>query len=254
MAIGLVRDASGLGSIGMGRHISAGPVTEDDLANGRLLLPHLQRAMQIGRLLDLKAIEVGTLEATLNAVTAGVVLVGRDLRIIHANDAARSMLNARDPIGGERGFLTLRNRAAEDGLRRAVVQAGDDEALMGRRGQGIPVGAADGAPTILHVLPLKYGVLRSSVSLNAAAAIFIARSGRSMPPPEQALCALFDLTPAEARVFSHAARGLPIADIASVLGVNATTIKTHLLRIYRKTDTDGRVGLMQLSGTLTLPL
>ncbi len=155
---------------------------------------------------------------------------------------------------GERGFLTLRNRAAEDGLRRAVAQAGDDESLLGRRGQGIPADTKSGAPTILHVLPLKHGALRNSVSLNAAAAIFVARSGTSLPPREQALCALFDLTPAEARVLSHAAVGLPIAEIARTLGVNATTIKTHLLRIYRKTDTGGRIELMQLSGTLTLPL
>lgn len=120
---------------------------------------------------------------------------------------------------GERGFLTLRNRAAEDGLRRAVAQAGDDESLLGRRGQGIPADTRV-STTILHVLPLKHGALRNSVSLNAAAAIFVARSGTSLPPREQALCALFDLTPAEARVLSHAAVGLPIAEIARTLGVN----------------------------------
>ena len=252
IAIVAARDASSLGTIGLGRHVSAGPVSEDDAATARLIIPHIQRALSISRLLELKAIEFRTLEATLDAVAVGIVLVGRDLRIVHANQAAKKMLDVRDPIASERGILSLRNRAAESGLRLAVALCGEDEALMGRRGQGIPVETATGDPAILQVLPLKHGVLRNNLDLNAAAAIFIAPSGSSLPPPEQALSALFDLTPAEARVFTHAAKGTTTAEIATTLGVNATTIKTHLLRIYRKTETSGQVELMKLASTLTL--
>lgn len=254
MGIGLARDASAMGSIGMGRHRSLGPVTEEDAATARLFIPHLQRAMSISRLLELKAVEIDTLEATLDAITAGVVLVGRDLKIVHTNAAAEAMLKRRDPIASDRGVLSVRNRVSETALRLAVAQSGVDEALMGRRGQGIPVETATGDPAILHVLPLQHGDLRHSLSLNAAAAIFIAPSGSALPPPEHALSALFDLTPAEARVFTHAARGETVAVTAAALGVSPTTVKTHLLRVYRKTDTGGQVELMKLAGALTLPL
>jgi hypothetical protein len=46
MAIGLARDAGMIGSIGMGRHASAGEIGDREVEAARLLIPHLQRAVR----------------------------------------------------------------------------------------------------------------------------------------------------------------------------------------------------------------
>jgi hypothetical protein len=53
----------------------------------------------------------------------------------------------------------------------------------------------------------------------AVAAVFIAPPVESTPAPEQALAALFDLTPTEAKVLFEIASGKPLADAAEALGV-----------------------------------
>src|SRR5947209_4857078 len=48
------------------RHLSEGRISEDDLAILRLFAPHIRRAVTIGDLLELKALEAESLSATLD--------------------------------------------------------------------------------------------------------------------------------------------------------------------------------------------
>ncbi len=61
VAIWLARDREAVGSLAFGRTAAAGPVGEATLATARLLVPHLQRATAISRLLDLAALKGATL-------------------------------------------------------------------------------------------------------------------------------------------------------------------------------------------------
>jgi DNA-binding CsgD family transcriptional regulator len=162
------------------------------------------------------------------------------------------MLSAGDPIGSRRGVLSVRPPVAAAALGAAVRQA--NEAAIGKRGLGIPAPRADGAPSVLHVLPLRHGALRSELAPAAAAAIFVAPV--TLPPaaPREALVALFDLTPAEARVFERIAAGETQSEIARTLGVELSTVKTHLLRIFTKTGSRRQADLVKLGASLALPV
>lgn len=160
MAIGLARDAGMIGSIGMGRHVSAGPIGARETDVARLLIPHFQRAVAISKVLDLKTVTASSFAAALDTVAAAVLLVAADLRIVHANKAGEDMLIARDAIVSERGTLVIRSPAANAALAVAVRQAAEAEATIGRRGFGIPAQRKNGEPSVLHVLPLRHGNLR----------------------------------------------------------------------------------------------
>lgn len=252
ISVPIVRDAHAIGAIGVGIHESAGPVTQEQEELLCLLMPHLQRAMGISRMLDIRSVEASTLEATLDAADAGIVLVDAALRIVHANRAAAAMLAAQDPIAGERGVLTLRSGAGRDALAAAVAQAGADEASIGRRGFGIPAPFRNGEPAVLHVLPMAQGSVRPGLMPSAAAAVFVAAA--PAPAPEAALAALFDLTPAEAKVFSLIASGKTLEAAAQTLAIGQTTAKTHLLHIFGKTGTRRQAELIKLAASLSMPV
>ena len=63
---------------------------------------------------------------------------------------------------------------------------------------------------------------------------------------ELRLLHLYGLTRAEARVAVLMASGLPLPAVANLLGVSQTTARTHLQRIYGKTDTHSQVQLVAL--------
>jgi DNA-binding CsgD family transcriptional regulator/PAS domain-containing protein len=250
--IGMVvaRDASAYGSLGFGRHVRAGPVTDAEIDLLRTILPHIQRAVSISRVIDLKTIAAESFKAALDALHPGIVLVDAGLRIIHANTAAQGMLAAGDPIASSGGRLRVPHALGQQALLEAVTLANADESLIGRRGFGIPARTAAAEAVLLHVLPLRYGTLRPALRPSAAAAVFVAAATSTPRPPEQAMAALFDLTPAESRVFAMIGTGKTIAQMTALLGIGRGTVKTHLLRIFAKTGTRRQAELVKLAASL----
>lgn len=254
MALPLVRTRSTIGNIAMGRAFSAGPVAHHELEALRLLSPHFQRALAIGRLFDLRALEISAFEATLGALETPVLLVDRELAVLSANRAAEDMLAAAGDVQLVDGLLTGGSTTTDSALRAAVQAGAAGEIGLERHGLGIPVHKTDGPATLLHVLPLTRGTLHETLSARAAAAVFVAGAGSGRVPPGETLAALFDLTAAEARVFVLIAGGRTQKEIAGDLGVGLGTVKTHLLRVFAKTNTRRQVDLVRLAHALAPPL
>jgi DNA-binding CsgD family transcriptional regulator len=76
------------------------------------------------------------------------------------------------------------------------------------------------------------------------------------PPalPGDALALLYDLTPAELRVFELIATGTTQPEIAHRLGIAPSTVKTHLLRVFAKTGCGRQADLIKLAASMALPL
>jgi DNA-binding CsgD family transcriptional regulator/PAS domain-containing protein len=254
LAIAIARDSTMIGSLAFLRLASQGDIGDVEIEATWLLIPHLQRAVAISKLLDVKSVAAATFETALDTLAVAVILTDADLRIVHANAAAKAMFVSRGPIRSEGGKLALRPSAAAAALEMAVRQAARNEAAIGKRGLGVPAQGAGGAPSVLHVLPLNHGELRPGLAPSAVAAIFVAPAVSPTPAPRDALAALFDLTQAEARVFAQIAEGKTQAEIASALGIEGSTVKTHLLHIFAKTGTHRQADLVKLAASMALPL
>jgi DNA-binding CsgD family transcriptional regulator len=76
----------------------------------------------------------------------------------------------------------------------------------------------------------------------------------SSPLPEAVLATLFDLTPAEARVLLLIGGGLSASKSALSLGIGENTLKTHLNRIFAKTNTKRQADLVKLVSDIGSPL
>jgi DNA-binding CsgD family transcriptional regulator len=254
VAIGVARDPANIASVSFGRHESKGPIVEPELAGLRLLAPHIRRTITISSLFDLKTIEASTFSSTIESFAVGVVLVGEGLAIVHANVAAAKMLSAKDPILSRQGKLGLRHEVANGALEAALLQAVQDEAKLGQKGIAIPARREDCAPCVLHVLPLLRREARPGIMQSASAAIFVAPATSPARLPTDALVLLYDLTPAETRVFELICEGRTQAEIAAFLGVAPSTVKIHLLRVFEKTGCGRQLDLVKLADSFTLPL
>ena len=249
----IARDTSMIGNVGFNRHGSDGPIGAGELDGLRLLAPHFRRAVKISDLFDMQRVEAATFSTTLDSFHFGIVLVDAQLGIVHANTMAARLLARRGSIQSVKGFLALPVRAAQDALERAVHHAARNPAQLGARGIGIPAQGEDSEASILHVLPLKQGSLRRGLGQRAAAAIFVAPAVTSHLPTD-ALALLFDLTPAEIRVFVSIVAGATPASTAKALGIASSTVKTHLIRIFQKTGCGRQSQLVKLANDLSLPI
>ncbi len=249
--IGLVRDAHTAGAVAFGRHADRGEVGENDINVLRLLAPHIRRAVIIGRLLEQQTAVTATFSDILEGVSAGIILVDVDCGIVHANAAARSMLETGDPLHLRNGRLSTTNPLTSNVLANAVSQAARLEIDLERRSIDIPARLADGAPTVLQVLPLRRRTVRNGIEQRAAAAIFIANSA---DPPRLAdvMGLLYRFTPAETRVFELIVEGKAPAEISETLGVSVATVKTHLGRVFDKTGCTRQADLVAMAAKVNL--
>ena len=248
----VLREMRRLAVVGVNRQESVGVLTGSELAIMRLLVPHIQRAVKIVDILDVRRIEAQTLSATLDNFTAGVVIVGDRGRILHANAAARKMLSACEPIAAVNGMLSIHDTKADHDLADAIALARTDEGKIGSGGIGIALPSEE--PTLAHVLPLAHGDLRTRLVPQATAAVFITRAEGGPPADIGALAANFGLTPAETRMLEHLAGGTALPEVAEALGISRWTAKTHLHRIFSKTGVSRQADLIALVDRLLPPV
>jgi DNA-binding CsgD family transcriptional regulator/PAS domain-containing protein len=251
LALPLARDARGYGSLAFGRHERAGPIGDAEVALTTLLLPHVQRAATINRLLDQASLAQRSFAAAIDLLTLPTVLAGADRSIVHANPAAQRLLAAGELVRRRGARLEATQPAADRALAAALAGAAGDEARIARRGLDIPLHRTGGPAGAIQVLPL--GQRLAPSYQGAVAAVFVADVRGEFVPPAELAAALFDLTPAEARAFHRLAAGDSVAEAATALGVAPSTVKTHMLRVYHKTGLDRRSQLVRLASTLAMP-
>jgi DNA-binding CsgD family transcriptional regulator len=253
VAVAFARDAAILGTVAFGRHVSAGPVVDEQLEVLRLLAPHFRRAVSISQLLDLQRLGIETFSVTLDALSSAVIFVDIQMRVVYANATAERTLRAQDLLATSRSVLRLTDETANARLTAAVAVAATQEAELGRRGIGVPARSLAGDPAVLHVLPLGRGGTRAGLVRQAVAALFIAPAQQSGAVPGDALAALYDLTPAETRIMELLADGCSTAEIGQRLGIAGATIKTHLLRLFAKTQCNRQLDLVNLVRSFRAP-
>lgn len=220
-------------------------------AGRRFVAPHLHRAVSTRGPLNDAMNAADIFSALLDAGHVAVVLVDDALTIVHANAGAMRMLVAGDPIRENRGQIELAAELVPGQLTRTIRAAGKGT-THGGRGIAIPAHRRDGSPAMIRVMSMRRPGIRSWSPNGTPIAVLISERG---PPelPNGALSVLYDLTPAEVRVFELVAAGMSNADIARTLGVLPSTVKTHLHRVFEKTGQQNRVGLANLAHSVRLP-
>ena len=81
-----------------------------------------------------KSYLVEALGTTLDSIDVGVIIVGREARILHANQAAKRMLDQRSPIVSQGGCLGALRADLTKELRTAIATAQTDKLISASPG------------------------------------------------------------------------------------------------------------------------
>jgi DNA-binding CsgD family transcriptional regulator len=214
------------------------------------LVPHLQRAVAIGRLFDQgrdAQVAQAALTEALDHVEAAVVLVGAEAAISFANDPAHKMLDDATLIRRHEDTLQAAAPETDRIFRDIFTAAAKGDASIGVRGVAVPLTSSSDKRWFAHVLPLTSGRRGEAGQANGAvAAVFIRQSAPNAPLPLEAIAKLYKLTAGELRVLDAVLRASGVKAIADMLGVSPGTVKTHLHNLFRKTGTKRQADLVKL--------
>ena len=221
----------------------------------RLIAPHIRRSVLIGRTIDLKAAETTSLADAFDGLAAAMFLVEGNGRIVHANAAGHAIVRGGDFLHAANGRLVARHAETNQLLRNALTAAENGDAALGTKGIGLLFTTRDGESYVAHVLSLKSGARRRAGSAYAAAAaIFVHKAALEVSSPPETIARHYRLTPAELRVLLAIVEVGGVPEVAEVLGVADTTVKTHLGNLYGKTGTSRQADLVKLVAGFASPL
>jgi DNA-binding CsgD family transcriptional regulator len=178
----------------------------------------------------------------LEQLPCGVVVIDRRARVAHATASAKATIRDGDGLSLTSRGLRANDLTADRRLQSAMV--------------GGPSARACGEPIIVprdrSALPLVVRVLQLPVTTGEplldenAALVFLYDPSNFAPRDARLLTALFRLTRAEAAVALRVGDGIGLSGVANELGVSVSTVRTHLQRIFAKTDTHRQAQLSQL--------
>jgi DNA-binding CsgD family transcriptional regulator/PAS domain-containing protein len=249
------RSATGAAMLGVFRQERHGLVDDDTRWRMRQIVPHIRRAMLVCRAIDLKTAEAAAFADTLDGVSAGMFLVDANGQIVHANASGQAMLDERSVLRAGGGRLAAIAPGANHELIQTLALAGGGDAAVGVKGIAVPLKARNGEHYVAHALPLTSGERRrAGAGYAAVAALFVRKGGLEAPTPPAAIARLYKLTPSELRVLFAVVEIGGVPEVAEALGISEATVKTHLHRLFGKTDTRRQADLVKLVAGFASPL
>ena len=206
------------------------------------LLPHLRHFVRVRQALAGAEAVAALHDLVLARTTIGVIELDDRARILQTNDRALRILRQGDGLSDRGGVLSARLAADDGRLQDLVAWA------LPARGRGVGgsmrVRRASGQrPYTLHVSPVHptdFGVQRIAVL-----ALVVEQEGAERIDP-RAVASALGLTPAESRVAAALADGSRVRDIAAAMGIQESTVRWHVRRIFRKHGVNRQADLVRL--------
>src|SRR3954471_16698267 len=238
------------------RHEASGMVDDEMRRRMALITPHVRRALLIGKTVNVKKAESACFADILDGLSAGMILVDAKGRIVHANAAGTAILDDSDFLRAINGSLIASDSAINTAVQDILLAAdgGGDDAV-GAKGIALPLTAHTGERYVAHVLPLTSGARREAgLAYNAVAALFVRKATLKVYSPAEVIGTMYKLTPTELRGLLAMVVVGGVPEVAAALGVAATTIKTHLGRLFAKTGVARQADLVKLVAGFSTPL
>jgi DNA-binding CsgD family transcriptional regulator len=210
------------------------------------LVVHFQQALRIQEKFDALAGHTVELAGALEAVRHGIITVTVDDVVVHLNSAAEQILHACDGLSVHSGRLTATSTRAERELLRALHDALAVDSGSVPTSRSLTCARPSGKrPYIIHVLPSPPHDTDHPPRHNTALVMVI--DPEAEPEAPMALMRRFyRLTRAEADVALRMMHGADPKQISDELSVSLTTVRTHLQRVFEKTDTHRQAELVRL--------
>ena len=218
------------------------------------LLPHIQRAAR----LHLKLLEANYSDRIMteawDRIDEGVVLVSSKGVVAFHNRAANEILHKKNSVYINRnGALVCGSARETSKLRSMIGSVFEDSEDNVQFGGTFAVNRPNGVqPLNITISPFKEHD-RYARESEKYALLLISDPEKAAISTEESLRKRYRLTKAEARVAKLLADGHPLLEAGEMLEIKPNTARTHLKRIFSKTETNRQSSLVKLilSGSVT---
>jgi DNA-binding CsgD family transcriptional regulator len=243
----LTKSPTAMSVISAVRSEKKGPVDEATRRRMRLLVPHVQRAVTIGRIVDLNTLQAASLADTLDGFAAGIFLADAKGTVVHANVAADTLFAQGDPLRKIGRQLAPVNADAAAAFAEAFAACAQGDAAAGDKTLAIALSDRAGQDYVAHVLPLTSGARRNAgQEYSAVAAVFVREAELRAPLPLQVLAQRFNLTARELSVMLAVVAHGGVPAVSELLGLSETTTKSYLQTVFRKTGASRQADLVKI--------
>jgi DNA-binding CsgD family transcriptional regulator/PAS domain-containing protein len=222
-----------------------GAFRDSNVATLRLLLPHLQRAVQIQqKVAELNARSV-SLESAIDHMNVGIVFVDSKGKVLHFNTRAEELLRRNDGLSLTQKHLRASSARESSELQSMTVMAAQTSGGSGLSAGGtIFISRKSGRPLSVTVAPLRN--ISFGFAQPPSAVLFISDPDQRLEVPKDVLQRCYGLTGAEARLAMLMLDGRSLNEAADIFGVTHNTAKTHLKNIFGKTQVQRQGELIRL--------
>jgi DNA-binding CsgD family transcriptional regulator len=218
---------------------------EREIMFQRRLAPHLARAVQLNA--RLSATERGSAASAdaLDRLSQGAIVVDAKARVLFANQQAALLTGPFGCLRIEGGALEARSASLSPKLKGLIAGCGAPHAE--EAGGALPLPCeGDGQTIAALVVPLRGEAPAFFLSPRPVAVVFLSDPRRGPANCGAQLRRRFGLTKAEAAFALEIVKGDGLQASADRLGVTLSTARTHLARVFEKTDTRRQAQLVRL--------
>ncbi|WP_284337722.1 helix-turn-helix transcriptional regulator [Comamonas sp. NoAH] len=214
---------------------------------GRMLLPHLKRALNMHLELNRDRQVISTYSKATAQLMVGVVILDQNGVVIEINPAAAAILDMGDGIKVSNHYLEATYANDNRKLQRLIKDALAHSQTLGMcMTEAMSVNRPSGQ--------LNWGVVVQSISADEwtegkqrpSAAVFMRDTDGKADPSVRLAQQLFQLTPAETSLAIRLANGLSLEEAAEVLNIRRNTARAHLRSIFSKTGVRRQTELVRI--------
>ena len=221
-----------------------------------LLSPHLRQVLDWLDRDRHREWERSLYDSMAHRLDVGIILLDRELHIVHCNPVARHLLDGADALLEGRGRLAARETGANRQLQRALQSCRDIGSARPALTEALSLPRPDSEGSVYLVIkPLaavgaEASAERLQLDDDAAprVAVYISIPEVLTPARQGLLQQLFGFTSSEARLTIALANGLSLDQIAEDFCVSRNTVRTHLRGAFQK------AGVRQQSTLVSLVL
>jgi CheY-like chemotaxis protein/DNA-binding CsgD family transcriptional regulator len=182
-------------------------------------------------------IQEATLSEALNNLATGVIFINENLKVFYANKSASQLLEREKVLQLTNDYLNCATAEDTAELHKCVLE-GVPRTLSLDRGE---------EQTALRILATPLLSRNANYGQDLPIAIiYTFETVNSAKRIEDVLCSFYNLSPAESKIVSRLIHTPRLEDVSNALGITLNTARTHMKRIYNKTNVRGMSALLNM--------
>lgn len=209
------------------------------------IIPHLQKAFQIYLKFSEIRLEKEILSECFEKITQGIIVLKKSGKVVFMNASAKEFIAAKDGLQIDRnGALTAGTTLETKRLRNVIETVFEAENIV--RTKSILQISRNSTMRPLSVFVAPFSENRIFSKTEGLALLLINDPEQQVTDIEPVLSRIYQLTPSESKIAALLAQGKTLNETCEILCIKQNTIRTHLKRIFSKTETRRQSELVKL--------